>query len=123
TETERQLRVDHLDPLDQRHNAFVAAATLRGYPDEMGGDVFLALFAYNIGPRNGGHRAIIPQYGAPDFVTIQPCLQHLRAITRFVSSPPLWHTAVAERGSPARYEDGANHIQSVGIPGLSAARS
>jgi hypothetical protein len=33
--------------------AFVAAATLRGYLDEMDGDGFLALLAYIIGPRAG----------------------------------------------------------------------
>ena len=66
-----------LDALNQRHNAFVAAATLRRYLDEMGGDLFLGLLAYNIGPRNGGLRAIMTQYGARDFVTIQPYLQNL----------------------------------------------
>src|ERR1051325_4239023 len=58
----------------QRHNAFLAAATLRRYLDEMHGDLFLGLLAYNIGPRNGGLRAIMEQYGARDFATIQPYL-------------------------------------------------
>jgi soluble lytic murein transglycosylase-like protein len=126
TETERQLRVDHLDPLNQRHNAFVAAATLRGYLDEMGGDVFLALLAFNIGPRNGGLRAIMTQYGARDFVTIQPYLQHLpRDYPIRVLSAALAYRLWRSEGRLPRYEDGDNalHIQSVGIPGLSAAKS
>ena len=126
TEAERRLRVDHLDPLNQRHNAFVAAATLRGYLDEMDGDVFLALLAYNIGPRNGGLRAIMTQYGARDFVTIQPYLQHLpRDYPIRVLSAALAYRLWRGGGRLPRYEDGANalHIQSVGIPGLSAAKS
>jgi soluble lytic murein transglycosylase-like protein len=126
TEAERRLRVDHLDPLNQRHNAFVAAATLRGYLDEMGGDVFLALLAYNIGPRNGGLRAIMTQYGARDFVTIQPYLQHLpRDYPIRVLSAALAYRLWRRGGLLPPYEEGANarHIQSVGIPGLSAAKS
>src|SRR5436190_14248281 len=37
-DVKRRLHVDPLDPLNQRHNAFVAAATLRRYLDDMHGD-------------------------------------------------------------------------------------
>ncbi|MCK7541491.1 MAG: hypothetical protein MZV63_66720 [Marinilabiliales bacterium] len=47
------------------------------YLGEMRGDLFLGLLAYNIGPKNGGLRSIMRQYGARDFVTIQPYLQNL----------------------------------------------
>src|SRR5439155_1106490 len=40
-EVRRRLGVAELDPLNQRHNAFAAAATLRRYLDEMRGDLFL----------------------------------------------------------------------------------
>jgi Transglycosylase SLT domain len=126
TEAERRLHVDHLDPLNERHNAFVAAATLRGYLDEMDGDVFLALLAYNIGPRNGGLRAIMTQYGARDFATIQPYLQHLpRDYPIRVLSGALAYRLWRSGDLLPRYEDGDNalHIQNVGIPGLSAAKS
>jgi hypothetical protein len=45
----------HRERLGSRRSwgAFVAAATLRGYLDEMDGDGFLALLAYIIGPRAG----------------------------------------------------------------------
>src|SRR5262249_57312757 len=39
----RVLGAAELDPLNQRHNAFVAAATLRRYLDQMSGDPFLPL--------------------------------------------------------------------------------
>src|SRR5262249_1135406 len=73
----RLARVGQLDPLNQGHTAFVAAATLKRYLDEMSGDPFLGLLAYNIGPRNGGLVAIMRQYGAHDFVPIQPYLKDL----------------------------------------------
>jgi soluble lytic murein transglycosylase-like protein len=120
-EVRRRLHAEQLDPLNQRHNAFLAAATLRRYLDEMHGDPFLGLLAYNIGPRNGGLRAIMEQYGARDFVTIQPYLHTLprdypiRVLSAALAYR-LWHT----EGHLPRYEDGGNaqHIQSVGIPGL-----
>ena len=99
SEAEHRVRVDHLDPLNQRRNAFVAAATSRAYLDEMGGDIFLVLLAYNIGPRSGGLRAIMTQYGARDFVTIQPYLQIssiFPATTRL--APPLRHTGCGGAG-------------------------
>jgi soluble lytic murein transglycosylase-like protein len=117
----KRLRTDAIDPLNQRHNAFVAAATLRHYLDEMRGDLFLGLLAYNIGPRNGGLRTIMKQYGARDFVTIQPYLQHLPRdypirVLAAALAYRLWRTG----GKLPRYEDGSNagRIQAVGIPGL-----
>jgi len=117
----KHLDIDTLDMLNQRHNTFVAAATLRLYLAEMRGDLFLGLLAYNIGPANGGLRSIMTQYGARDFVTIQPYLQNLprdypiRVLTAALAYR-LWHT----EGRLPRYEEGSNamHIQSVGIPGL-----
>jgi len=120
-EVRTRLNVERLDPLNQRHNAFVAAATLRHYLAEMRGDLFLGLLAYNIGPRNGGLRSIMKQYGARDFVTIQPYLQHLpRDYPIRVLSAALAYRLFRTGGALPRYEDGDNaaHIQSVGIPGL-----
>ena len=121
----RRLGVDQLDPLNQRHNAFAAAATLRRYLDEMHGDLFLGLLAYNIGPRNGGLRAIMEQYGARDFATIQPYLNTLpRDYPIRVLSAALAYRLWRTEGRLPRYEDGANaqHIQSVGVPGLTPSR-
>jgi hypothetical protein len=106
---------------DQRHNAFVAAATLQRYLGEMRGDLFLGLLAYNIGPRNGGLRAIMEQYGARDFTTIQPYLQNLpRDYPIRVLSAALAYRLWRTEGRLPRYEDGDNarRIQNVGIPGL-----
>src|SRR5206468_1645061 len=102
-----------------------AAATLRRYLDEMGGDLFLGLLAYNIGPRNGGLRAIMEQYGARDFATIQPYLNTLpRDYPIRVLSAALAYRLWRTEGRLPRYEDGTNaqHIQGVGVPGLVAAR-
>ena len=117
----KALAIDRVDPLNQRHNAFVAAATLSQYLRDMHGDLFLGLLAYNIGPRNGGLRSIMQQYGARDFVTIQPYLQHLprdypiRVLSAALAYR-LWHNL--KKLPP--YEDGNNalRIQSMGIPGL-----
>jgi hypothetical protein len=117
-----QLRVRKLDPLNQRHNAFVAAATLRRYLTDMHGDLFLGLLAYNIGPRNGGLRSIMTQYGATDFVTIQPYLQLLpRDYPIRVLSAALAYRLWRRDGTLPRYEEGSNarRIQRVGVPGLS----
>jgi len=125
-DVKRRLRVEQLDPLNQRHNAFVAAATLRRYLDEMRGDPFLGLLAYNIGPRNGGLRAIMQQYGARDFVTIQPYLNTLpRDYPIRVLSAALAYRLWRTEGRLPRYEDADNalHIQAVGIPGLTTAVS
>lgn len=116
-----RLRARKLDPLNQRHNAFVAAATLRRYLDDMRGDLFLGLLAYNIGPRNGGLRAIMTRYGAHDFVTIQPYLQHLpRDYPIRVLSAALAYRLWRRDGTLPRYEEGwnARRIQRVGVPGL-----
>lgn len=110
-----------LDPFNQRHNAYLAAATLRHYLAEMRGDLFLALLAYNIGPRNGGLRSIMRQYGARDFVTIQPYLQNLpRDYPIRVLSAALAYRLWRAEGKLPRYEEGTNalHIQQIGVPGL-----
>ncbi|MBS1213820.1 MAG: transglycosylase [Proteobacteria bacterium] len=120
-EAKQSLRVASLDLLNQRHNTFVAAATFRHYLAEMHDDLFLGLLAYNIGPRNGGLLSIMKQYGARDFVTIQPYLQNLprdypiRVLTASLAYR-LWRT----EGKLPRYEEGSNalHIQGIGIPGL-----
>ena len=117
----KRLGIDNVDPLNQRHNAFMAAATLNQYLAEMHGDLFLGLLAYNIGPRNGGLRSIMQQYGARDFVTIQPYLQHLpRDYPIRVLSAALAYRLWRTEGKLLPYEDGNNaqHIQSVGIPGF-----
>lgn len=106
---------------DPKHNAFIAAATLKHYLAEMRGDLFLGLLAYNIGPANGGLRFIMQQYGATDFVTIQPYLQQLprdypiRVLTHALAFR-LWQS---EKRLPV-YEEGDNamRIQRIGIPGL-----
>jgi len=118
---QRQLAVAALDPLNQRHNAYVAAATLRHYLAEMRGDLFLGLLAYNIGPQNGGLRSIMRQYGARDFVTIQPYLQHLpRDYPIRVLCAALAYRLFRARGGLPPYEvaDNAQAIQRIGIPGL-----
>ena len=117
----RQLHVSHPDLRNPQHNAHLAAATLRHYLDDMQGDLFLALLAYNIGPRNGGLRSIMQHYGARDFFTIQPYLQHLpRAYPIRVLSAALAYRLWERDGGLPHYEDGENarYIQSVGIPGL-----
>src|SRR5262245_12038005 len=122
----RALGADMLDPLNQRHNAFLAAATLRRYLDEMHGDPFLGLLAYNIGPRNGGLRTIMTQYGAHDFTTIQPYLRDLpRDYPIRVLSGALAYRVWRREGQLLRYEDGDNaiRIQAIGIPGLTSASS
>jgi hypothetical protein len=87
----------------------------------MHGDPFLGLLAYNIGPRNGGLVSIMQQYGARDFVTIQPYLQHLpRDYPIRVLSAALAYRLAKAEGRLPRYEEGSNarRIQRVGIPGL-----
>jgi len=104
-----------------RHNAFIAAATLKYYLSEMKDDLFLGLLAYNIGPANGGLRFIMQQYGATDFVTIQPYLQELpRDYPIRVLSYSLAFRLWQKEGKLLAYEEGKNalHIQRIGIPGL-----
>lgn len=118
-----RLGVANLDLADPKHNAHVAAATLSRYLQEMRGDLFLGLLAYNIGPKNGGLLSIMRQYGARDFATIQPYLQNLprdypiRVLCAALAYR-IWH----DEGQLMRYEEGDNalRIQRLGIPGLEA---
>ncbi len=120
----KRLSEHQLSLLNHRHNAFLAAATLKYYLAQMNDDLFLGLLAYNIGPANGGLRFIMQQYEATDFVTIQPYLQTLprdypiRVLT-YALAFRLWQ----KEGKLLPYEDGRNalHIQHIGIPGLQAA--
>jgi soluble lytic murein transglycosylase-like protein len=117
----KRLGEERLDLINQRHNAFLAAATLQRYLDDMRGDLFLALLAYNIGPRNGGLQSIMRQYGARDFVTIQPYLQNLpRDYPIRVLSAALAYRLWRTHGRLPHYEQGDNarRIQAVGIPGF-----
>ena len=113
--TERENSGDH------RRNAFLGAATLAHYIRVMNGDVFLGLLAYNIGPKNGGLRSIMEQYGARDFVAIQPYLQYLpRDYPIKVFAWALLFHVARETGGPLPYQDGTNavRIQAIGIPGF-----
>jgi hypothetical protein len=104
-----------------RHNAFLAAATLKYYLSELNDDLFLGLLAYNIGPANGGLKFIMQQYGATDFVSIQPYLQLLpRDYPIRVLSYSLAFRIWQQEGKLLAYEEGKNaqHIQGIGIPGL-----
>jgi soluble lytic murein transglycosylase-like protein len=115
------LQTEQLDLSDDRHNAFAGAATLRIYLDQMRGDLFLGLLAYNIGPANGGLQAIMQHYGARDFVTIQPYLQQLpRDYPIRVLSAALAYRLWQQDAHLPRYEehDNAERIQATGIPGL-----
>lgn len=117
----RRLGVATPDPGDPRQNAWLAAATLARYLADMRGDLFLGLLAYNIGPHNGGLRSVMAQYGARDFVTIQPYLQLLPRDypVRVLSAALAYRLSRTERTLPA-YEVGDNavRIQRVGVPGL-----
>jgi len=106
---------------DVRYNAHLGAATLRHYLSEMKGDLFLGLLAYNIGPANGGLRFIMEQYGATDFITIQPYLMQLpRDYPIRVLSYSLAFRIGRQEGRLLAYEEGKNavRIQALGIPGL-----
>jgi soluble lytic murein transglycosylase-like protein len=119
------LRVSKLDRWNQRHNAFLAAATLRRYLRDMRGDLFLALLAYNIGPKNGGLLSIMEQYGARDFVSIQPYLKNLpRDYPVRVLAAALAYRLWCADGRLPRYEEGDNavSIQNAGIPGFRGLR-
>jgi hypothetical protein len=110
-----------LSLLNPRHNAFIAAATLKYYLAEMNDDLFLGLLAYNIGPANGGLKFIMQEYGAIDFFTIQPYLQELpRDYPIRVLSYSLAFRLWQKEGKLLAYEEGKNaqHIQRIGIPGL-----
>lgn len=120
-EAARELGVAEPAVADPRHNAYLAAATFKHYLEEMNDDLFLGLLAYNIGPRNGGLRFIMQQYGASDFATMQPYLQTLPRdypirVLSYALAFKLWR----HDGKLLAYEEGDNavHIQQVGIPGL-----
>jgi sorbitol-specific phosphotransferase system component IIC len=119
----KQLAVTKPSLLNSRHNTFIAAATLKYYLTEMHNDLFLGLLAYNIGPANGGLRFIMQQYGATDFVTIQPYLQQLPRDypIRVLSHALAFRLWQIERKLLV-YEEGDNamRIQRIGIPGLQA---
>ncbi len=103
------------------HNAYIAAATLKFYLQQMKNDLFLGLLAYNIGPANGGLRFIMQQYGVADFITIQPYLQTLpRDYPIRVLSYALAFRLWQRDGRMLAYQEGENavRIQSIGIPGL-----
>ena len=117
----KHLSEHQLSLLNPRHNAFLAAATFKYYLAEMNDDLFLGLLAYNIGPANGGLKFIMQQYGATDFVTIQPYLQLLpRDYPIRVLSYSLAFRLWQKEGKLPAYEEGKNalHIQRIGIPGL-----
>jgi hypothetical protein len=106
---------------DSRYNAHLGAATLRYYLSEMKDDLFLGLLAYNIGPANGGLRFIMTQYGATDFITIQPYLmQFPRDYPIRVLSYALAFRIKRQEGRLLSYEEGQNstRIQAIGVPGL-----
>lgn len=109
------------DPENRRHNALLAAATLRHYLGQMRDDLFLGLLAYNIGPKNGGLLSVMQRYGAKDFATVQPYLQNLpRDYPIRVLNAALACRIRRAWGKLPRYEEGDNakRIQALGIPGL-----
>lgn len=119
----KALGVSELDPVNQRHNAYVGAATLDLYAEQMNGDLLLTLLAYNIGPYNGGLRFIVDKYGAQNFAQAQPYLQELpRDYPIRVLSAALAYRLWKEAGHLPRYEEGegasARRIQRAGVPGL-----
>ena len=117
----RRLAVDKIVLTEPRHNAFVAAAVLKYYLAQMNDNLFLGLLAYNIGPANGGLRFIMQQYGATNFITIQPYLQQLpRDYPIRVLSYSLAFRLWQQEGRLLAYEEGKNavRIQHIGIPGL-----
>ncbi len=123
TQAQHRLSIEKIALDNPRHNAFVAAATFKHYLAEMKNDLFLGLLAYNIGPANGGLRFIMQQYGATDFITIQPYLQTLpRDYPIRVLSYSLAFRIWDKEGRLLAYEEGGNamHIQRIGIPGLQA---
>ncbi|MBA3007439.1 MAG: lytic transglycosylase domain-containing protein [Desulfocapsa sp.] len=117
----RLFPTEHRVVTDARYNAYLGAATLSYYLTEMKDDLFLGLLAYNIGPANGGLRFIMDQYGATDFITIQPYLMQLpRDYPIRVLSNSLAFRIGRQEGQLLAYEEGKNalRIQSIGIPGL-----
>ena len=119
--TRGKLGVKHLDLNAPQHNAYLAAATLKFYLSQMQGDLYLGLLAYNMGPKNGGLRFIMDQYGAHDFVSMQPYLQTLpRDYPIRVLSHALAFKIWQQHGKLLAYQEAQNAplIQSLGIPGM-----
>ena len=119
--TAKQFEIENLSLNNPRHNAYLAAATFDYYLEEMHGDLFLGLLAYNIGPKNGGLRFIMDKYGVTDFITIQPYLQQLpRDYPIRVLAYSLAFRLKQRLGKILAYEQGKNArlIQRIGIPGL-----
>jgi hypothetical protein len=117
----KRFQADSRDMYNARYNAFTGAATLRYYLSQMNDDLFLGLLAYNIGPANGGLRFIMQQYGATDFITIQPYLKQLpRDYPIRVLSYALAFRIQQKKGKLLAYEEENNAliIQSLGVPGL-----
>ena len=113
------LDTPNLSRENRRHNAYVAAATVQYYIDQMHGDLFLGLLAYNIGPKNGGLRFIMDQYHVRDFISIQPYLQQSpRNYPIRVLSHALAFRLYHQEEGFLPYEEGANalRIQRIGIP-------
>lgn len=120
-ETRELLAVKQLDLHNTKHNAYLAAATLKFYLSQMHQDLYLALLAYNIGPRNGGLRFIMDQYHAHDFVSMQPYLQTLpRDYPIRVLSHALAFRLWQKQGKLLAYQEAQNaqFIQTLGIPGM-----
>lgn len=117
------LGVETLDVAhDHRHNIYVGAATYEHYFRQMNEDLFLALLAYNIGPHNGGLRSIMRDYGATNYVRIQPYLKDLPRDypIRVLSAALAYRVWTRNFGQLPRYEDGDNAkiVQEIGVPGL-----
>jgi soluble lytic murein transglycosylase-like protein len=120
------LGVARLDPVNQKHNAYVAAATLAEYAERMEGDPLLTLLAYNIGPRNGGLEMVMKRYGARNFAQAQPYLQALpRDYPIRVLAAALAYRIWQSIGDLPRFEEGewAARIRELGIPGLDGEAS
>ena len=119
--TSDKLGLKKLDLNNPQHNTYLAAATLKFYLSQMQGDLYLGLLAYNIGPKNGGLRFIMDQYGAHDFVSMQPYLQTLpRDYPIRVLSHALAFKIWQQHGKLLAYQEAQNVplIQSLGIPGI-----
>jgi hypothetical protein len=122
----KSLGVTELDvTTNHRHNIYAGAATFRHYHEQMHEDLFLGLLAYNIGPHNGGLRSIMQNYGATDYVTIQPYLKDLPRDypIRVLSAALAYRLWTTHFGKLPRYEEGSNAmaIQELGIPGMERA--
>lgn len=118
---DRRFPAEQRTLVDPRYNAHLGAATFRHYLTEMKDDLFLGLLAYNIGPSNGGLRFIMDQYGATDFIAIQPYLMQLpRDYPVRVLSHALAFRVEQREGRLLAYEEGKNaqRVQALGIPGL-----